>query len=65
MAEETGCPARHAAEPAFAVLHRGMTATARVAVTYGIVELILSAGSALIRIELGLFIAADLDPAVN
>jgi len=42
-----------------------MTATARVAVTYGIVELILSAGSALIRIELGLFIAADLDPAVN
>lgn len=42
-----------------------MAATAGVAVTYGIVKLILSAGSALILIGLGLFIAAGLDPAVN
>ena len=43
----------------------GMAAAAGVAVTYGLVELTVTARSVLILIGLGLFIAAGLDPAVT
>jgi predicted PurR-regulated permease PerM len=43
----------------------GMTAAAGVAVTYGLVELIIRARSVLILIGLALFIAAGLDPVVT
>ncbi len=43
----------------------GMTGAAGVAVTYGIVELIIAARSVLILIGLALFIAAGLDPLVT
>jgi predicted PurR-regulated permease PerM len=43
----------------------GMAAAAGVAVTYGIVELVIRSRSVLILIGLALFIAAGLDPAVR
>lgn len=43
----------------------GMAAAAGVAVTYGLVELLIRARSVLILIGLALFVAAGLDPAVN
>ena len=43
----------------------GMTAAAGVAVTYGMVELLIRARSVLVLIGLALFIAAGLDPAVS
>jgi predicted PurR-regulated permease PerM len=43
----------------------GMTAAAGVAVTYGLIELIVKARSLLILIGLALFIAASLDPVVS
>jgi predicted PurR-regulated permease PerM len=43
----------------------GMAAAAGVAVTYGLVELLIKARSVLVIIGLALFIAAGLDPAVN
>ena len=43
----------------------GMAAAAGVAVTYGLVELLIRARSVLILIGLALFIAAGLDPAVS
>jgi predicted PurR-regulated permease PerM len=43
----------------------GMTGAAGVAVTYGLVELLVKARSTLILIGLGLFIAAGLDPVVS
>jgi predicted PurR-regulated permease PerM len=43
----------------------GMTAAAGVAVTYGMVELLIRARSVLVLIGLALFIAAGLDPAVE
>jgi predicted PurR-regulated permease PerM len=43
----------------------GMTAAAGVAVTYGLVELVIRARSVLVLIGLALFIAAGLDPAVS
>jgi predicted PurR-regulated permease PerM len=43
----------------------GMTGAAGVAVTYGLVELLIRARSTLILIGLGLFIAAGLDPVVS
>jgi predicted PurR-regulated permease PerM len=43
----------------------GMAAAAGVAVTYGLVELLIRARSVLVLIGLALFIAAGLDPAVN
>src|SRR5580698_1067048 len=43
----------------------GMTAAAGVAVTYGVVELVIRARSVLVLIGLALFIAAGLDPAVT
>ncbi|MDX6338525.1 MAG: hypothetical protein QOG05_5865 [Streptosporangiaceae bacterium] len=43
----------------------GMAAAAGVAVTYGLVELLIRARSVLVIIGLALFIAAGLDPAVN
>jgi predicted PurR-regulated permease PerM len=43
----------------------GMAAAAGVAVTYGIVELVIRARSVLVLIGLALFIAAGLDPAVS
>jgi predicted PurR-regulated permease PerM len=43
----------------------GMAAAAGVAVTYGLLEIVLRAGSVLILIGLALFIAAGLDPAVG
>src|SRR5215469_6521195 len=43
----------------------GMTAAAGVAVTFGVVELVIRARSVLILIGLALFIAAGLDPAVS
>jgi predicted PurR-regulated permease PerM len=43
----------------------GMTAAAGVAVTYGVVELLIRARSVLVLIGLALFIAAGLDPAVE
>jgi len=42
----------------------GLTGAAGVAVTYGLVELLIKARSTLILIGLGLFIAAGLDPVV-
>jgi predicted PurR-regulated permease PerM len=43
----------------------GMSAAAGVAVTYGLVELVIRARSVLVLIGLALFIAAGLDPAVT
>ncbi len=43
----------------------GMTAAAGVAVTYGLVEILIRARSVLVLIGLALFIAAGLDPVVN
>ena len=43
----------------------GMSAAAGVAVTYGLVELLIRARSVLVLIGLALFIAAGLDPAVS
>src|SRR5215469_11592036 len=43
----------------------GMTAAAGVAVTFGVVELVIRARSVLILIGLALFIAAGLDPVVG
>ena len=43
----------------------GMAAAAGVAVTYGLVELLIRARSVLVLIGLALFIAAGLDPAVK
>ena len=43
----------------------GMAAAAGVAVTYGLVELVIRARSVLVLIGLALFIAAGLDPAVG
>jgi predicted PurR-regulated permease PerM len=43
----------------------GMSAAAGVAVTYGVVELIIRARSVLVLIGLALFIAAGLDPVVS
>jgi predicted PurR-regulated permease PerM len=43
----------------------GMTAAAGVAVTYGLIELVIKARSLLILIGLALFIAASLDPVVS
>ena len=43
----------------------GMAATAGVAVTFGLVELLIKARSVLVLIGLALFIAAGLDPAVG
>jgi len=43
----------------------GMTAAAGVAVTYGLIELVIKARSLLILIGLALFIAASLDPMVS
>jgi predicted PurR-regulated permease PerM len=43
----------------------GMAAAGGVAVTYGLVELLIRARSVLVLIGLALFIAAGLDPAVN
>jgi predicted PurR-regulated permease PerM len=43
----------------------GMAAAAGVAVTYGLVELVIRARSVLVLIGLALFIAAGLDPVVN
>ena len=43
----------------------GMAAAAGVAVTYGLVELVIRARSVLVLIGLALFIAAGLDPAVT
>lgn len=43
----------------------GMSAAAGVAVTYGVVELVIRARSVLILIGLALFIAAGLDPVVS
>jgi predicted PurR-regulated permease PerM len=65
-AEETG----GLGEPGRAMNRRspffiGMTAAAGVAVTYGLVELLIRARSTLILIGLGLFIAAGLDPVVS
>lgn len=43
----------------------GMTAAAGVAVTYGVVELVIRARSVLVLIGLALFVAAGLDPVVS
>jgi predicted PurR-regulated permease PerM len=43
----------------------GMTAAAGVAVTYGVVEIVLRARSVLVLIGLAMFIAAGLDPVVS
>ena len=43
----------------------GMAAAAGVAVTYGLLQIVLKAGSVLILIGLALFISAGLDPAVS
>jgi len=43
----------------------GMTATAGVAITVGVIELIIKAGSILILVGMALFIAAGLDPIVS
>jgi predicted PurR-regulated permease PerM len=43
----------------------GMAAAAGVAVTYGLLQVVLKAGSVLILIGLALFISAGLDPAVS
>ena len=66
MAEETGGLGRpgrplNRRSPFFI----GMTATAGVAVTIGIIELLIKAGSILILVGMALFIAAGLDPVVS
>jgi predicted PurR-regulated permease PerM len=66
MAEETGGLGRlgrpmNRRSPFFI----GMAAAAGVAVTYGLVELVIRARAVLVLIGLALFIAAGLDPAVN
>jgi predicted PurR-regulated permease PerM len=66
MAEETGGLGRlgrpmNRRSPFFI----GMAAAAGVAVTYGLVELVIRARSVLVLIGLALFIAAGLDPAVS
>jgi predicted PurR-regulated permease PerM len=43
----------------------GMTATAGVAITIGLIELLVKAGSILILVGMALFIAAGLDPIVS
>jgi predicted PurR-regulated permease PerM len=43
----------------------GMTATAGVAITVGLIELLIKAGSILILVGMALFIAAGLDPIVS
>lgn len=43
----------------------GMSAAAGVAVTYGLLQVVIRAGSVLILIGLALFIAAGLDPGVD
>jgi predicted PurR-regulated permease PerM len=65
-AEETGGLGR----PGRPMNHRspffiGMAAAAGVAVTYGLLQVVLKAGSVLILIGLALFISAGLDPAVS
>jgi predicted PurR-regulated permease PerM len=65
-AEETGGLGR----PGRPMNHRspffiGMAAAAGVAVTYGLLQITIRAGSVLILIGLALFIAAGLDPAVG
>ncbi len=66
MAEETGGLGRlgrpmNRRSPFFI----GMAAAAGVAVTYGLVELVIRARAVLVLIGLALFIAAGLDPAVS
>ena len=66
IAEETGSLGRlgrpmNRRSPFFV----GMMAAAGVAVTYGLVELVIRARSVLVLIGLALFIAAGLDPAVS
>ena len=66
MAEETGGLGRpgrplNRRSPFFI----GMTAAAGVAITIGIIELLIKAGSILILVGLALFIAAGLDPIVS
>jgi predicted PurR-regulated permease PerM len=66
MAEETGGLGRpgrplNRRSPFFI----GMTAAAGVAVTVGIIELLIKAGSILILVGMALFIAAGLDPIVS
>jgi len=66
MAEETGGLGRpgrpmNRRSPFFI----GMTATAGVAITIGIIELLIKAGGILILVGMALFIAAGLDPIVT
>ncbi len=66
MAEETGGLGRpgrpmNRRSPFFI----GMTATAGVAITVGIIELLIKAGGILILVGMALFIAAGLDPIVS
>jgi len=66
MAEETGGLGRpgrplNRRSPFFI----GMTAAAGVAVTIGVIELLIKAGSILILVGMALFIAAGLDPIVS
>ena len=66
MAEETGGLGRpgrplNRRSPFFV----GMTAAAGVAVTVGVIELLIKAGSILILVGMALFIAAGLDPIVS
>ena len=66
MAEETGGLGRpgrplNRRSPFFV----GMTAAAGVAVTIGLIELLIKAGSILILVGMALFIAAGLDPIVS
>ncbi len=66
MAEETGGLGRpgrpmNRRSPFFI----GMTATAGVAITVGIIELLIKAGGILILVGMALFIAAGLDPVVS
>ena len=66
MAEETGGLGRpgrplNRRSPFFI----GMTAAAGVAITIGLIELLLKAGSILILVGMALFIAAGLDPIVS
>jgi predicted PurR-regulated permease PerM len=62
--------AGHLGEPGKPLNHRspffiGLAATAGVAVTIGLIEIVIHARSVLILIGLALFVAAGLDPAVN
>jgi predicted PurR-regulated permease PerM len=66
MAEETGGLGRpgrpmNRRSPFFI----GMTATAGVAITVGIIELLIKAGGILVLVGMALFIAAGLDPIVS